>query len=64
MRATVSDHPSGATVVLRLPDGTRPGAVTVNGAAATFTTQQSAGIAYAQVVLASGPTEVAVTLTR
>ncbi len=64
MRATVTDHPSGATVVLRLPDGTRAGAVTVNGAQAPFTALQSGGIAYAQVVLAAGPAEVAVTLVR
>src|SRR5690606_556177 len=31
MRASVGDHPAGATVVLRLPDGTRPGSVKVNG---------------------------------
>lgn len=64
MRASVGDHPAGATVVLRLPDGTRPGSVKVNGSDAQHTVQQAAGIAYARVVLPAGPAEVEVTLER
>lgn len=64
LRAMVSDHPSGATVVLRLPDGTRPSVVRVNGDDAQFTTQQSAGIAYVRVVLPDGAAEVEVMLGR
>lgn len=64
MRVHVEDQPRGTTLVLRLPDGTRAGAVRVNGGEAQHARWQSAGIAFVRVVLPTGPADVEITLER
>jgi hypothetical protein len=51
LEATVRDHPPGLTLLVRLPDGTAPRSVTVDGASAPFVTHRDRGVAHARVVL-------------
>ncbi len=61
IHATITDHPSGATMRVRMPDGAEPIAARVDGAEATFETHRAGGVAWATVVLPSTtPTELEV----
>lgn len=65
LRAQVTNHPAGATLRFRLPDGHRPIAALVGGREVPLVTHTSGGIAYAEVVLDSAdPTEVEVRFAR
>ena len=59
----VSEHPAGATLDVRLPDGMDAGGVTVSGESISFTATRRGGLAHVRLVLPDAGTETRIEIT-